>query len=100
MLESNLKIVNNDMQTLVKDAQALFQAASALTGEKADEARNRGMQLLDTAIIKAHEVQAKAIVAGKEMATSADGYVKENPWGVIATTTCVALLAGFFLGRK
>ena len=36
MLESNLKVVNNDVKTLVKDAQALLQAAATSTGETAD----------------------------------------------------------------
>lgn len=100
MLESNLKVVNNDVKTLVKDAQALFQAAATLTGEKADEVRHRGMRLLDTALGKAQDAQANALVAGKEMAVSADHYVKENPWRAIAAAAGVGLLAGVILGRK
>jgi ElaB/YqjD/DUF883 family membrane-anchored ribosome-binding protein len=98
--ESNLKVVNSDMKTLVKDAQALFQSAAALTGEKAEEVRNRGMHLLDTALVKAQDVQAGALVAGREMAASADGYVKENPWRAIAAAAGVGLLVGVILGRK
>jgi|SRR5450759_4757509 ElaB/YqjD/DUF883 family membrane-anchored ribosome-binding protein len=100
MLDANLKVVNNDVKTLVKDAQALFQAAAALPGEKAEEIRNRGMRLLDTALVKAEDMQASAFVAGKEMAASADGYVKENPWRTIAAAAGVGLLAGVILGRK
>ena len=100
MLESNLKVVNNDVKTLVTDAQALFKAAAALTGEKAEEVRNRGMRLLDTALVKAQDAQASAVVAGKEMANSADDYVKENPWRAIATAAGVGLLVGVILGRK
>ncbi len=100
MLESNFKAVNNDMKTLVKDAQALFQAAAALTGEKAEEVRNRGMRLLDMALVKAQDAQANAVVAGKEMAASADGYVKENPWRAILAVAGAGLVAGMILGRK
>ncbi len=100
MLESNFKIVNNDMKTLVKDAQALFQAAAALSGEKAEEARGRGMRMLDTALVRAQEAQAGAVVAGKAMAASADDYVKENPWRIIASAIGLGLLAGVFLSRK
>ena len=46
MLEQNISTVNNDVKTLVKDAQALFTAATALTGEKAEELRGRGMRAL------------------------------------------------------
>ncbi|MEO6354167.1 MAG: DUF883 family protein [Burkholderiaceae bacterium] len=100
MLESNLKVINNDVKTLVKDAQALFQAASALTGDKADEVHKRGMRLLDKALEKAHDAQSVAIVAGKQMAASTEGYVKENPWRTIATAASVGLLLGVILGRK
>jgi ElaB/YqjD/DUF883 family membrane-anchored ribosome-binding protein len=100
LLESNLKVANSDMKTLVKDAQALFQAAAALTGEKAEEIRSRGMRLLDTALVKAQDAQANALVAGKEMAVSADDYVKENPWRAIAAAASVGLLLGVILGRK
>jgi ElaB/YqjD/DUF883 family membrane-anchored ribosome-binding protein len=100
MLESNLKVVNNDIKVLIKDAQALFQAAVALSGEKADEARNRGMRLLDKALANAQEVQQNALVVGKEMAISADDYVKENPWRSIAVATGAGLLAGVILARK
>ena len=100
MLESNINAVNNDVNTLVKDAQALFQAAAALTGDKADEVRNRAMRMLDTALVLGREVQASALASGKEMAASADDYVKENPWRAIAAMAGVGLLAGLILGRK
>jgi ElaB/YqjD/DUF883 family membrane-anchored ribosome-binding protein len=100
MPETNLKIINNDVKTLVKDAQALFLAAAALTGEKADEVRSRGMRMLDAALVKAQNVQTSAIVAGKEMAASADDYVKENPWRAITVAAGLGVLAGVILGRK
>jgi ElaB/YqjD/DUF883 family membrane-anchored ribosome-binding protein len=100
MLEQNISTVNNDVKTLVKDAQALFTAATALTGEKADELRGRGMKALDTALAKAHEAQANAIAGAKHMASSTDAYVKENPWRSIAVAAGVGLLVGVILGRK
>lgn len=100
MLENNISTVNHDMKSLVKDAQALFAAAAALTGEKAEEMRNRGMRALDTALSSAQEAQASAIEAGKEIAHSADSYVKENPWRAIAAAAGVGLLVGVIIGRK
>jgi ElaB/YqjD/DUF883 family membrane-anchored ribosome-binding protein len=100
LLESNSVVVGNDVKTLVKDAQALFHAAAALTGEKAEEVHNRGMHLLDMALAKSRDLQASAFVAGKEMAVSADDYVKENPWRAIAAAAGVGLLAGLILTRK
>jgi len=100
MLEQNISTVNNDVKTLVKDAQALFTAATALTGEKADELRGRGMRALDTALAKAQEAQVAAVAKTKEAAQHADEYVKENPWRSIAAAAGVGLLIGVIIGRK
>jgi len=99
-LNGNMNAVQTDVKTLVKDAQALLSAASALTGEKADEMRARGMQLLDVALGKASQVQGQALVKGKELAHSADVYVRDNPWRTIAAAAGVGLLVGVILGRK
>ena len=99
-LNGNLNSVQTDVKTLVKDAQALLTAAAALTGEKAEEMRGRGMQLLDQALGKASAVQGQALVKGKELAHSADVYVKDNPWRTIAAAAGVGLLVGVILGRK
>jgi ElaB/YqjD/DUF883 family membrane-anchored ribosome-binding protein len=89
-----------DVKTLVKDAQSLLTAAAALTGEKAEELRGKGMQLLDVALGKAGQVQGQAVVKGKELAHTADVYVKDNPWRTIAAAAGVGLLVGVILGRK
>ena len=99
-LNGNLNAVQTDVKTLVKDAQTLLTAAAALTGEKAEEMRGRGMQMLDVALGKASQVQGQAIVKGKELAHTADVYVKDNPWRTIAAAAGVGLLVGVILGRK
>jgi ElaB/YqjD/DUF883 family membrane-anchored ribosome-binding protein len=99
MLESNIKVVNKDMKNLVKDAQALFNAAAALSGDKAGEMHEQGMRLLDTALTNAQEAQASTLVFGKEMAHSANGYVKDNPWSTIAAAAGVGLAVGVLLGH-
>lgn len=99
-LNGNLNAVQADVKTLVKDAQTLLQAAAALTGEKAEEMRGRGMHLLDVALGKASQVQDQAFVKGKELAHTADVYVKDNPWRTIAAAAGIGLLVGVILGRK
>jgi len=90
----------NDMKALVRDAQSLLSAAAALTGNKADELRERGMELLDQALGKAGKYQDQAMVRGKELARTADVYVKDNPWRTVAVAAGVGLLLGVILGRK
>lgn len=100
MLESKIRSTNRNVNILIKDAQVLLHDAATLTGEKAVEARQRAMKLLDAATASAHDTQASVVVAGKEMATSADHYVKEKPWKVIGAVACFGLLLGVIFGRK
>jgi ElaB/YqjD/DUF883 family membrane-anchored ribosome-binding protein len=100
LLESNLKAVNDDVKKLIKDAQALFLAAADLTGDKAEEMRNRGMRLLDKAVVTAQEAQADVRVAGREMADSAESYVKDNPWRALTTAAGVGFLVGVILTKR
>jgi ElaB/YqjD/DUF883 family membrane-anchored ribosome-binding protein len=99
-VNSAISNAQTDVKTLVKDAQALLTAAAALSGEKAEELRAKGMQLLDVAMGKASQVQGQAVVKGKELAHTADVYVKDNPWRTIAAAAGVGLLVGVILGRK
>lgn len=99
-LSTTMSDASTDVKTLVKDAQSLLTAAAALTGEKADDLRKRGMEMLDVAMKKAGEVQGVALVKGKELAKTADTYVQDNPWRTVAAAAGVALLVGVILGRK
>ncbi len=94
------KDTSGDMKALVRDAQSLLSAAASLTGNKADELRERGMELLDQALGRAGKYQDQAMVKGKELAHSADVYVKDNPWRTVAMAAGVGLLLGVILGRK
>ena len=99
-IKADLHAVNQDMHALIKDAQVLFQDAATMSGEKAAEARQRAMRMLDAAVVKAQSMSTSAVLVGKDMAISADHYVKENPWKTITTVAGFGLLAGFILGRR
>jgi ElaB/YqjD/DUF883 family membrane-anchored ribosome-binding protein len=97
---AHMKDAGTDMKALVKDAQGLLNAAAALTGDKAEEMRARGMAMLDRALGKASQYQGQALVKGKELAHTADVYVKDNPWRTVVAAASVGLLVGVLLGRK
>jgi len=99
-IENGYQNASADMKGLVKDAQSLLSAATSLTGDKADELRARGMELLDRAMGKASQYQGQAVIKSKELAESADVYVKDNPWRTVLAAASVGLLVGIFLGRK
>ena len=90
----------SDMKALVRDAQSMLTAAASLTGEKAEELRARGMELLDTALGKASQMPTQAVVKGKELAHTADVYVKDNPWRTVAIAAGVGVIIGVLLSRK
>lgn len=94
------KVVKNDIQTLLDDAQALFKEASSLTGDKADELRGKAQDLLEDALEKAQNLQAAAVEKGKEVAVTADTYVRDNPWRAVAISAGIGIVAGLLLGRK
>jgi len=100
MQTTRLKTVRNDMKSLVREAQDLFREATSVTGDKADELRALGLNLLDAAVSKAQEVQAAALETGKEVAETADEYVKENPWQAVGIAAGVGLLVGILIARK
>jgi len=100
MLENNLKTVRTDIRSLLRDAQDLFREATSATGMKAEDLRARGLELLDTALVKAQDIQSVALDTSKEMVETADSYVKDNPWRAVAISAGVGVLLGMMIGRK
>jgi ElaB/YqjD/DUF883 family membrane-anchored ribosome-binding protein len=100
MTASSYKTVRNDMKSLVRDAQQLFREAGVATGERADELRAKGQDLLDSAAQRAQELQTAAMETGKELASNTDSFVKENPWKAVAISAGVGVLLGMLIGRK
>lgn len=99
-MQSNVKTARTDMRSLVKDAQDLFRQATSATGDKAELLRTQGLNLLDSAVGKAQEVQAAAMQTGKEAAETADTYVQENPWKSVAISAGVGVVIGMLLARR
>ena len=100
MLSNNIKTVRNDMKTLVKDAQDLLREASLATGEKAEELRNRGLEMLDAAMEKAQQIQAVALEKGKEAVQTTDEFVHDHPWKAVGIAAGVGLLVGMLIARR
>lgn len=100
MLESNLKTVRTDLRSLLRDAQNLFREATSSTGMKAEDLRVRGLDLLDTAMVRAQDIQSVARDTSKEVVDTADSYVKENPWRAVAISAGVGVMLGMMIGGR
>lgn len=99
-LNNSYQAVTKDFNQLVKDAQMLFEEATTLTGEKANETIKRGMELLDVASKKFHEAQNSVIDSAKQASDCTEVYVKENPWRAIGAAAGIGLIIGFIVSRR
>jgi ElaB/YqjD/DUF883 family membrane-anchored ribosome-binding protein len=100
MSEPKLNAANNELKALMRDAQALFDEATAAGGAKAEELRAQGMKMLDQAISVAHDVQEAAIRKGRKIAHDTDDYVHENPWHAIGMAGAVGFLIGLLIAKR
>jgi ElaB/YqjD/DUF883 family membrane-anchored ribosome-binding protein len=100
MLENSLKTVRTDVKSLVRDAQQLFREATSSTGLKAEQLREKGMNLLDAAMTTAQDVQTVALQTSKEVADTADAFVHENPWRAVAISGGLGMLLGMLIARS
>ena len=89
-----------DLQSVVEDAEALLQATATQTGERVDDIRARARESLQQARSRLGEVKGEAIEQAREVAASADEYVRENPWQVVGVAAGVGLLLGLLISRR
>jgi ElaB/YqjD/DUF883 family membrane-anchored ribosome-binding protein len=83
-----------DLKAVMRDGEALLRATEGQVGEKIAEARARAEESLGNARERLQEAGADLRTRARSVASSADGYVKENPWTAVA----VAVGIGFVLG--
>lgn len=100
MLDSNMNAVRSDLKALVRDAQILFDEATAAGGSKAEELRAKGMELLDSAIDHAQYLQQATVEKGKKIAHDTDTYVHQHPWRAIGVSATVGVLLGLLIARR
>jgi ElaB/YqjD/DUF883 family membrane-anchored ribosome-binding protein len=100
MFESKISSADYELKALVRDAQALFDEATAAGGAKAEELRAQGMKMLDHAIAVAHDLQETAIRKGRKIAHDTDEYVHENPWRAIGIAGVAGLLIGMLIAKR
>jgi ElaB/YqjD/DUF883 family membrane-anchored ribosome-binding protein len=94
MVDYTADKASSEIKSLVSDAQDLFNAATTASADKAAALRTEGMRVLENALSSARDMQTTAVKTGKELASTADDFVHENPWKTIAISAGVALLIG------
>jgi ElaB/YqjD/DUF883 family membrane-anchored ribosome-binding protein len=89
-----------DLQAVVRDAEALLKATAGLAGDKVHEVRTRAEETIKQARSRIDSVEDDALRRAKELASSADGYVRENPWQAIGVAAGIGLLLGLVLSKR
>jgi len=89
-----------DMQVVVRDAEALLKATSAQTGEKLQEVRARVQETLGQARVRLSEIEGQAMQRAKKIAGSAAELWREIRWQAVGIAAGVGLLLGLLLSRR
>ena len=85
-----------DIQTLVKNAEALLRASAENAEELTTEARQRAEHSLHALRSQLNDIERDL----RGRAEALDGYVHDNPWTAVAIVGGVALLVGLLMGRR
>jgi ElaB/YqjD/DUF883 family membrane-anchored ribosome-binding protein len=93
-------ILMEDLQTVVRDAEALLKATAAQTGEKIQEVRARTEESLRQAKARLVEVQGDVLQRARAAADVAESYVKSNPWQSVSAAALVGLVVGLLLRSR
>jgi ElaB/YqjD/DUF883 family membrane-anchored ribosome-binding protein len=96
-LNTSLKDLRNDLQSVARDAEALLKATADVTGERVDEIRARTQETVRRAYDHLYDRNMQRRV--RRLARNADGYVRDNSWSAIGVAVGVGLLIGFLTRR-
>ena len=89
-----------DLKTVVENAEALLQATAAQTGERIDTIRTRARESLKQAKVRLVEAEGEAVQHAREVAASADDYVRASPWQAVGIAAGIGLLLGLLISRR
>lgn len=89
-----------DLQIVVRDAEALLKATAAQTGEKIQEVRARTEESLRQAKARLNEVQGDVMERARAAADKAEDYVRTNPWQSVGAAAVLGLVVGLLLRNR
>lgn len=98
MYESNVSVAGSEIRSLIHEAQRILNEAGTSRGERAEELKKKGLQLLSSSVSKAQELEQLALDSARSVANSTDALVHENPWRALAVTGLVGAGIGLVLG--
>lgn len=96
----NAAKLQDDLQAVIRDAEALLKATAHLTGDSIDVVRAEAAATLKQVKSRIGDTQ-DAVMAGAADAVKATGdYVKKNPWAAVGVAASIGLVVGLLLSRR
>jgi len=89
-----------ELQAVVRDAEALLQATATHTGERVAAVRTRAEESLQHAKARLAETQDEVLQGARDAAEATESYVKKNPWAALGIAAGVGLVIGLLLRRR
>lgn len=100
MSDHSTEALRRDVQTLIQDAKILFNDASALGSEEAEDLRRKGASLLHRALDGLVALERNAVRTGRQFVNGTNQYVHENPWMAVGVSAGVGVLIGMLISRR
>jgi ElaB/YqjD/DUF883 family membrane-anchored ribosome-binding protein len=97
---ANSEKLFQDLQAVVRDAEALLNATAGQASDKVQAVRSRAEETLKQARSSLESAENIAVRRAKEVAEQAENYVRENPWQAVGVAAGIGLLLGLLLSRR
>jgi ElaB/YqjD/DUF883 family membrane-anchored ribosome-binding protein len=89
-----------DLQAVMREAEAFLQATAKHTGEQAEAVRSRAGESLQQARECLSTMEEEALQGVRDAAAATQDYVRKNPWQSVAIAAGAGLLIGLLLRRR
>jgi ElaB/YqjD/DUF883 family membrane-anchored ribosome-binding protein len=85
------------LQAVIRDSEALLQATASYAGEKADQARVKARETLQSAKQRLAQMQDEMVDRTRDYMQQGQQYVRDNPWQAIGIAAGIGILVGMLL---
>jgi ElaB/YqjD/DUF883 family membrane-anchored ribosome-binding protein len=89
-----------DLRVLASDTEQLLKATASQTGQHVAQARAQAEDSLRAARARVAHLQDLAMAKTRAVGRATDGYVRANPWQIIAVCVAAGLVLGFLAGSS
>lgn len=89
--------LKEDLQTVMRDAEALLKVTASQTGERIQEVRAHAEESLRKARERLTEMQGDVLEQAQAAAQTAEEYIRKNPWQSVGLAAAAGLVIGLLL---